>query len=133
MIRSRSNFLDRWSARTILRSWDCGLHRGAFSCADEDSKPGGNNVAVVSYSLWANKFGSDPNVVGRTLTLNATPYTVIGVAPHGFKGTFTFGNAEQVWVPVSMYPRILSGFVKDNFNDRRFLTTTVIGRLKRRR
>ena len=103
---------------------------GRFFFADEDSKPGGNNVAVVSYSLWANKFGSDPNVVGRTLTLNATPYTVIGVAPHGFKGTFTFGNAEQVWVPVSMYPRILSGFVKDNFNDRRFLTTTVIGRLR---
>jgi predicted permease len=103
---------------------------GRFFLPDEDSKPGGNNIAVVSYSMWANKFGADPNVVGRTLTLNATPYTVIGVAPHGFKGTFTFGNAEQVWIPVSMYPRILSGFFKDNFNDRRFLTTTVIGRLK---
>jgi predicted permease len=103
---------------------------GRSFLADEDSKPGGNNVAVLSHSLWVNKFGSDPNVVGRTLTLNATPYTVIGVAPHGFKGTFTFGNAEQVWIPVSMYPRILSGFFKDNFNDRRFLTTTVIGRLK---
>src|SRR5258706_7713848 len=103
---------------------------GRFFLPDEDTKPGGNNVAVVSYSLWANKFGSDPHVVGRILTLNATPYTVIGVAPHGFKGTFTFGNAEQVWIPVSMYPRILSGFLKDNFNDRRFLTTTVIGRLK---
>jgi predicted permease len=42
----------------------------------------------------------------------------------------TFGNAEQVWIPVSMYPRILSGFFKDNFNDRRFLTTTVIGQLR---
>lgn len=103
---------------------------GRFFLADEDSKPGGDNVAVVSYSLWANRFGSDPSVVGRTLTLNATPYTVIGVAPHGFKGTFTFGNAEQVWIPVSMYPRILSGFFKDNFNDRRFLATAVIGRLK---
>jgi predicted permease len=103
---------------------------GRFFLPDEDSKPGGNNVAVLSYSVWVNKFGSDPNVVGRILTLNATPYTVLGVAPHGFKGTFTFGNAEQVWIPVSMYPRILSGFFKDNFNDRRFLTTTVIGRLK---
>jgi len=103
---------------------------GRFFLPDEDSKPGGNNVAVLSYSVWVNKFGSDPNVVGRILTLNATPYTVLGVAPHGFKGTFTFGNAEQVWIPVSMYPQILSGFFKDNFNDRRFLTTTVIGRLK---
>src|SRR5882757_4002275 len=103
---------------------------GRFFLPDEDTKPSGDNVAVLSYSLWANKFGSDANVVGKILTLNATPYTVIGVAPHGFKGTFTFGNAEQVWVPVSMYPRILSGFVKDNFNDRRFLATAVIGRLK---
>ena len=103
---------------------------GRFFLPDEDTKPGGNNVAVVSYSLWANKFGSDPHVVGRILTLNATPYTVIGVAPHGFKGTFTFGNAEQVWIPVSMYPQLLAGFFKDNFNDRRFLTTAVIGRLK---
>jgi len=103
---------------------------GRFFLPDEDSKPGGNNVAVVSYSLWANKFGSDPHVLGKILTLNATPYTVIGVAPHGFKGTFTFGNAEQVWIPVSMYPQLLAGFFKDNFNDRRFLTTVVIGRLK---
>jgi predicted permease len=103
---------------------------GRFFLPGEDSKPGGNNVAVVSYSLWSNKFGSDPNVVGRILTLNATPYTVIGVAPHGFKGAFTFGNAEQVWIPVSMYPRLLAGFFKDNFNDRRFLSTAMIGRLK---
>jgi len=103
---------------------------GRFFLPGEDTKAGGNNVAVISYSLWANKFGSDPNVVGRILTLNATPYTVIGVAPHGFKGTFTFGNAEQVWIPVSMYPRLLAGFFKDNFNDRRFLSTAMIGRLK---
>jgi putative ABC transport system permease protein len=102
---------------------------GRFFLPDEDTKPGGNNVAVVSYSLWTNKFGADPNVVGKILTLNATPYTVIGVAPHGFKGAFTFGNAEQIWIPVSMYPQLLEGFFKDNFNNRRFLATVVIGRL----
>ncbi len=103
---------------------------GRFFLPDEDSKLGGNDVAVLSYSLWANKFGSDPNAVGKVLTLNATQYTVIGVAPRGFKGAFTFGNAEQVWIPVSMYPQALAGFFKDNFNDRRFLTTTMYGRLK---
>lgn len=103
---------------------------GRFFVPDEDSKLGGNNVAVLSYSLWVNKFGSDPNVVNTTLTLNATSYSVVGVAPRGFKGAFTFGNAEQVWLPVSMYPQVLAGFFKDNFNDRRFLTTAVIGRLK---
>ena len=103
---------------------------GRFFLPDEDTKPGGNNVAVLSYSLWTNKFGADPNIMGQTVTLNATPYTVIGVAPHGFKGTFTFLNAEEVWIPVSMYPQVLAGFFKDNFNDRRFLATTAYGRLR---
>src|SRR5215472_2745828 len=52
---------------------------GRFFLPDEDSKRGGNSVAVVSYALWVNKFGSDPNLVGKIVTLNATQYTVIGV------------------------------------------------------
>jgi predicted permease len=103
---------------------------GRFFLPDEDTKPGGNNVAVLSYSLWTNKFGANPNIVGQTLTFNATPYTIIGVAPRGFKGTFTFNNAEEIWIPVSMYPQVLAGFFKENFNTRRFLATTVYGRLK---
>ncbi len=103
---------------------------GRFFLPDEDTKPGGNNVAVLSYSLWVNKFGSDPNIIGQVLTLNATQYTVIGVGPRGFKGTFTFGSAEEVWVPISMYTQVLAGFFKDNFNERRFLAITMFGRLK---
>jgi predicted permease len=103
---------------------------GRFFLSDEDTKPGGNNVVIVSHALWTNKLGSDPNVIGKTLTLNAAPYTVIGVAPKGFKGTFTIGPAEAVWIPVSMYGQALAGFLKDNFNDRRFLDMLVIGRLK---
>jgi predicted permease len=103
---------------------------GRFFLPDEDTKPGGNNVAVLSYALWTNKFGDNSGVVGQILTLNATPYTIIGVAPPGFKGTFTFLNAEEVWIPVSMFPQVLAGFFKDNFDDRRFLATTAYGRLK---
>jgi predicted permease len=103
---------------------------GRFFLPDEDTKPSGNNVAVLSHALWTNKFGANPSVIGSTMMLNAAPYTIIGVAPHGFQGTFTFLNAEQVWVPVSMYPQILSGFFKDNFNTRRFLANVVVGRLK---
>jgi predicted permease len=103
---------------------------GRFFLPDEDTKPSGNNVAVFSYSLWANKFGLNPATIGNTMTLNATPYTVIGVAPRGFKGTFSFGSAEQVWVPTSMYPQALAGFEKDNFNDRRFLIGGAAARLK---
>ena len=103
---------------------------GRFFLPDEDTKPGGNNIAVLSYSLWANKFGSDRKVIGRAVTFNATPFMVIGVAPKGLKGTFTIGPADQVWIPVSMYGQVLAGFVKDNFRDRRFLNTFTVARLK---
>jgi len=105
---------------------------GRFFLPDEDTKPGGNNIAVVSYSLWTNKFGSDRNVIGKAVTLNATPFTIIGVAPKGLKGTFTIGPADQVWIPVSMYGQVLAGFAKDNFRDRRFLNTFTVARLKPR-
>jgi len=103
---------------------------GRFFLPDEDTKLSGNNVAVISYSFWTNKLGADPNELGKTLTLNAMPYTVIGVGPKGFKGTFTFGSAEQIWVPRSMYPQILTGFGLEFFNDRRFLNALAVGRLK---
>ncbi len=116
-----ANYFDVLGVRPVL---------GRFFLPEEDTKPGGNDVVVLSHSLWSNKFGSNAAVIGKVLTLNATSYTVIGVTPRGFKGTFTFGSSEEVWVPVSMYPQVLAGFFKDNFNDRRFLATTVIGRLK---
>jgi predicted permease len=103
---------------------------GRFFLPDEDTKLGGNNVAVISYSFWANKLGSDKDGVGKTLTLNAMPYTIIGVTPKGFKGTFTFSSAEQIWIPASMYPQVLTGFAKEFFNDRRFLNALAVGRLK---
>ena len=103
---------------------------GRFFLPDEDKKPGGNNVVVLSYSLWSDRFGADANVVGKPITLNATSYTVIGVAPRGFKGTFSLGPAELVWIPTSMYGQALSGFLKENFNNRRFLDLVVYGRLR---
>jgi predicted permease len=103
---------------------------GRFFLPDEDTKPGGNNIAVLSYSLWTKKFGSDRSIIGRAVNFNATPFTIIGVAPKGLKGTFTIGPADQVWIPVSMYGQVLAGFVKDNFRDRRFLNTFTVARLK---
>jgi predicted permease len=103
---------------------------GRFFLSDEDTKPGGNNLIVISHSLWSNKLGSDRNIIGKTLTLNATPFTVIGVAPRAFKGTFNIGPADEVWMPVSMYGQVLAGFLKDNFRDRRFLNSVTVARLK---
>lgn len=103
---------------------------GRFFFPNEDQKPNGNNVAVVSYSFWANRLGKDSNVIGKVLQLDATPFTVIGVAPRGFKGPFTLDNPDQIWMPSSMYPQVTSGFLRDWFDDRRALLASSFARLK---
>lgn len=55
---------------------------------DED-RVGGSNVAVLSYGLWVRDLGSDPKVIGRSLTLDGTPFTVVGVMPSGFQSMQT--------------------------------------------
>lgn len=97
---------------------------------DEDRQPGANAVAVISHSLWTRLFGADRNVLGRTLNLNSTPYTIVGVTPPGFKGTQTVGTSEVAWVPVSMHAQVLSGQFESFFNERRARLMFVFGRLK---
>ncbi|HET9400403.1 MAG TPA: ABC transporter permease [Candidatus Acidoferrales bacterium] len=105
-------------------------YRGRTFFPDEDKKLGGNSVAVLSYSLWAKRFGASDSVVGQNILLNSQAYTIIGVAPPGFKGTATLGNSDVVWIPISMRDYILSGPVKDFENNRRFRWITMTGRLK---
>jgi putative ABC transport system permease protein len=65
-----------------------------------DDKPG-THVVLMSYSLWQRRFGSDPAVVGRAVTLNGESYTVIGVMPRSLQLP-SFGNwKDQVWVPIA--------------------------------
>ena len=57
-------------------------------------------VAVISSGFWERSLGSDPNIVGKTLTFNRTPYTVIGVAPKHFSGTL-LGGGPSAWLPMA--------------------------------
>lgn len=68
--------------------------------AQEDSAQGGAAVVVLSHSLWARRFGSDPKIVNHEVTLNGKPYTVVGVAPHGYEGTER-GIVAEFWVPLA--------------------------------
>jgi predicted permease len=70
---------------------------GRTFTADETRHPGSAPLAILSYRLWATRFGSDPNVPGRTIGLNGIPHTIVGVLPAGFSGLT--GQAD-VWVPV---------------------------------
>lgn len=105
------------------------LHGRTFF-PEEDKHPGGDLVAVLSYSFWAGEFGADPGIVGKDIILNSQPFTVIGVAPPGFKGPFSLVNPDAIWVPISMHEQLLPGDFAQFFLLRRGLFTLVHGRLK---
>src|SRR3954468_21024261 len=68
---------------------------------DEDDKQGAPPVAVLSYRIWHDKYGSDPSVVGAGYQINGHPFTVIGVAPPGFFGAKLAGwGMPNFWLPV---------------------------------
>jgi len=97
---------------------------------DEDRKDGGNAVTILSYSLWGQWFGADPAAIGRTVEFNSIPYTVVGVAPPNFKGTFTVGSPDLAWIPISMHAQALPGPLEQVINARRMRMISVFGRLK---
>ena len=70
---------------------------------EEDREPDAHPLAVISDDLWREKFGGAPGLIGRTIHLNQLPFTVIGVAPPGFKGQ---SGDTQVWVPITMSPSL---------------------------
>lgn len=104
--------------------------KGRTFLPDEDRKPGANTVAVVSHSLWIRQFGGDPTLIGRTLILNDVPFTVIGVTPPGFKGTFSLAGPDRIWVPLSMREQLTSGQLRQLATNRRFRWLNIVGRLK---
>jgi predicted permease len=105
-------------------------YRGRTFIADGDKKIGGNPEVVLSYSLWARRFGSDDKFIGQTISLNGTPYTVVGIAPPNFKGIVSLGRPDVLWIPVTMRDYVLTGQLKDLENNRRFRWTSIVGRLK---
>jgi len=84
----------------------------------EEEQPGKNRVAVLSYSLWQSRFGGDRGLVGKTIALDGTPYTVVGIMPAGFQ----YPQFTEIWTPLTIIPEAA--------NDRAYRYLRVIGRLK---
>lgn len=78
-----------------------------FTQQEEDAH---QPLAVISYSLWLNRYGLDSKVLGRTIVLNRVAYTIIGVMPRTFEFPLQAGRAfqAQVWLPMSLTPDELS-------------------------
>jgi putative ABC transport system permease protein len=71
----------------------------------DDDRPGAVPVVILGHSLWRNRYGSDPNVLGRTIRVNGVPSVVIGVMPDGF----SFPTRSRLWQPLALLPqRILA-------------------------
>ncbi len=69
---------------------------------DADDQEGAPPVAVMSYHVWQDKYGSDPSVVGAGYQINGHPFTVIGVAPPGFYGAKLSGwGMPDFWMPLT--------------------------------
>jgi predicted permease len=65
-------------------------------------------VAVISYGYWDRRFNRDSSILGKTIEIRQTPFTVIGVAPPGFSG-ITVGEAPDLWVPLTMQAAVYPG------------------------
>ncbi len=94
---------------------------------EEDRTPNSRPVAVIAYGLWQRRFGADPHVIGRTITLNEHDFTIIGVTPADFGSPFA-GAALDVWTPVMMKDYVARPHF--SLTDRGSRWLMVMGRLK---
>lgn len=78
--------------------------------ADEGRTIGRDPVVVIGDRLWRRRFQADPGIVGRTITLNSQPFTVVGVAAPEFMGVYAVYFSPDIWVPITMLPRMLAGY-----------------------
>ena len=97
-----------------------------------EEKPGSNAaVAVVSYNYWK-KQRLNPALLGSTITINARPFTVVGIMPEGFTGTMQV-FAPEIWVPLGVHDQLVNDFQtsdRSTLDDRNGHQLLLIGRLK---
>jgi predicted permease len=76
---------------------------------EDDRVPNGHPVATISYGYWKRRFGLAPSVLGRSISISGTPFTIIGVTPPEFFGV-EVGMAPDIFVPVMMQPTAMPAF-----------------------
>ena len=95
---------------------------------EDDRVPSASPYVVLSHDYWQSRFGADPRVVGRKIRLNGYPFTIVGVARRGFRGTDPTASPD-LFVPILMFSEI-SGEPFSRWNTRHWWWLQVIGRLK---
>ena len=98
-----------------------------FTTSDETA-PGANTVAVLSYNYWSRQFGADPSILNKSLTVNGVPLTVVGVARKGFYGV-QIGATPDIFIPVTMRAQMPPNMAQ-TLEDRTDHWLPVMGRLR---
>jgi predicted permease len=101
---------------------------GRLFTQDDDRTPGAHPVAVLSYGFWERRFNKDPNIIDKTILVNETPLTVLGVTPPGFYG-LELSNNPDVRVPLMMTP-VFSPLPPTRLTSRRHQWLSVMARRK---
>jgi len=86
---------------------------GRLFLPEEDDAPNANPVMVLSHRLWIERFSADSSVIGSTVVLNRTSFTIIGVAEEGFVGHLVAYDVG-VWVPIGMREAVLGRDLSDS-------------------
>ncbi len=94
----------------------------------DDQNAGGHPVTVVSYAWWQKRLNGDPSAVGKTITIDDTSYTIVGVAPKEFFGT-SVGLAPDLWIPLAMEKQMPPAHWAERENEE-FQSLNIIGRLQ---
>jgi len=114
-----ANFFQTYGATPVL---------GRPFIPDEESVgPGAHPVVILGYGFWQNRFGSDPNVLGRTILMNGHTWEVVGVAPPEFKGPVNFASVPM-YVPLMMQQEIQPGYNRIEARGNNMMTA--VGRLR---
>ena len=96
---------------------------------EDDRVPGASPVIVLGHRMWQRRFGGASDIVGRTVTVNGTAFTVVGVAPEGFRGVNSLFGPDA-WAPTMMYRELLPSQFRSWVDERRALAFNVAARLK---
>ena len=84
----------------------------------EENQPGKDSVAIITHSLWQRRFGGDPNIINKTITVNSVVRTIVGVMPE----RFNFPKGAEVYGPIALTPNLIT--------NRQSHSYYVVGRLK---
>jgi putative ABC transport system permease protein len=101
---------------------------GRLFMPGDETAPGANTVAVLSYGYWSRKFGADPSILNKPLTVNGVPLTVVGVTRKGFYGV-QIGSTPDIFIPVTMKAQMAPNMLQ-KLEDRTDHWLPVMGRLK---